>query len=222
MICAGGGGIPTMYDEHGKLHGIEAVIDKDLASALLAERARGGPARHRHRRRRRLHRLGYARAAPPRPGHPRRARAALDLPAGSMGPKVRGGLPVRPRHRQRGGDRLAGRHRRDRRRLGRHPGLPRSRLTWPPLGSPAPPTHASGAPGTPPRLILRPAAGPRGVPWARPAGGVPASRQTRSGGELSGSRPPARGRLLADTRPLPTTTSAGSGWPTSSPSSAPS
>jgi carbamate kinase len=37
VICAGGGGIPTMYDEHGKLQGIEAVIDKDLASALLAE-----------------------------------------------------------------------------------------------------------------------------------------------------------------------------------------
>ncbi len=36
VICAGGGGIPTMYDEHGKLHGVEAVIDKDLASALLA------------------------------------------------------------------------------------------------------------------------------------------------------------------------------------------
>ncbi len=36
VICAGGGGIPTMYDEDGKLHGVEAVIDKDLASALLA------------------------------------------------------------------------------------------------------------------------------------------------------------------------------------------
>ena len=36
VICAGGGGIPTMYDEYGKLHGVEAVIDKDLASALLA------------------------------------------------------------------------------------------------------------------------------------------------------------------------------------------
>jgi carbamate kinase len=38
VICAGGGGIPTMY-EVGKqrlLTGIEAVIDKDLASELLA------------------------------------------------------------------------------------------------------------------------------------------------------------------------------------------
>jgi carbamate kinase len=37
VICAGGGGIPTTYDESGKLHGVEAVIDKDLASALLAQ-----------------------------------------------------------------------------------------------------------------------------------------------------------------------------------------
>lgn len=37
VICAGGGGIPTMYGENGKLQGIEAVIDKDLCSSLLAE-----------------------------------------------------------------------------------------------------------------------------------------------------------------------------------------
>ena len=37
VICAGGGGIPTMYDEHRNLKGIEAVIDKDLCSSLLAE-----------------------------------------------------------------------------------------------------------------------------------------------------------------------------------------
>jgi len=39
VICAGGGGIPTMYDPTKKrwLTGIEAVIDKDLASELLAE-----------------------------------------------------------------------------------------------------------------------------------------------------------------------------------------
>ena len=36
VICAGGGGIPTMYGEDGKLKGIEAVIDKDLCSSLLA------------------------------------------------------------------------------------------------------------------------------------------------------------------------------------------
>ncbi len=37
VICAGGGGIPTMYGEDGKLRGVEAVIDKDLAASLLAE-----------------------------------------------------------------------------------------------------------------------------------------------------------------------------------------
>jgi carbamate kinase len=41
VICAGGGGIPTTYTEEPtpagrRLVGVEAVIDKDLASALLA------------------------------------------------------------------------------------------------------------------------------------------------------------------------------------------
>ena len=39
VICAGGGGIPTMYPSSGpgELVGAEAVIDKDLASELVAE-----------------------------------------------------------------------------------------------------------------------------------------------------------------------------------------
>ncbi|WP_107878604.1 carbamate kinase [Neisseria animaloris] len=37
VVCAGGGGIPTFFDKDGKLTGVEAVIDKDLCSALLAE-----------------------------------------------------------------------------------------------------------------------------------------------------------------------------------------
>ncbi|HEY4804909.1 MAG TPA: carbamate kinase [Paraburkholderia sp.] len=37
VICAGGGGIPTLYGEGHKLGGVEAVIDKDLCSALLAQ-----------------------------------------------------------------------------------------------------------------------------------------------------------------------------------------
>jgi carbamate kinase len=41
VLCAGGGGIPTMYSDEPavpgrRLIGVEAVIDKDLASALLA------------------------------------------------------------------------------------------------------------------------------------------------------------------------------------------
>jgi carbamate kinase len=36
VICAGGGGIPTAYDDDGNLRGADVVIDKDRASALLA------------------------------------------------------------------------------------------------------------------------------------------------------------------------------------------
>jgi len=37
VICAGGGGIPTVYREDWSLVGVEAVIDKDRAGALLAQ-----------------------------------------------------------------------------------------------------------------------------------------------------------------------------------------
>lgn len=37
VIAVGGGGIPVYRDEQNKLRGVEAVIDKDLASALLAK-----------------------------------------------------------------------------------------------------------------------------------------------------------------------------------------
>ena len=36
VICAGGGGIPTLYRPERQLQGAEAVVDKDLASSLLA------------------------------------------------------------------------------------------------------------------------------------------------------------------------------------------
>ena len=36
VICAGGGGVPTMPGPEGESVGVEAVIDKDLASDLLA------------------------------------------------------------------------------------------------------------------------------------------------------------------------------------------
>jgi carbamate kinase len=93
VVCAGGGGIPVMYTDEpvpaGKrLVGVEAVIDKDLASALLAKDLRadavaivtdvdavydgwGTPEQRAIRR-----------ATP-------EALAASEFAAGSMGPKVK-------------------------------------------------------------------------------------------------------------------------------------
>ncbi|MBD3784868.1 MAG: hypothetical protein IE926_18280, partial [Micrococcales bacterium] len=36
VVTAGGGGIPVVRQPDGRLHGVEAVIDKDLTAALLA------------------------------------------------------------------------------------------------------------------------------------------------------------------------------------------
>ena len=36
VVCAGGGGIPVIVTTAGSIRGVEAVIDKDLATALLA------------------------------------------------------------------------------------------------------------------------------------------------------------------------------------------
>lgn len=87
VICAGGGGIPTMYDEYGDLRGVEAVIDKDLASALLAEQleadllviATDVDGVYTNWGRENQRRLG--RVTPD-------DLAGLNLPTGSMGPKV--------------------------------------------------------------------------------------------------------------------------------------
>ncbi len=37
LVCAGGGGIPVARDGGGELRGVEAVVDKDFTSQLLAE-----------------------------------------------------------------------------------------------------------------------------------------------------------------------------------------
>jgi len=87
VICAGGGGIPTMYSADGTLVGADVVIDKDRASAVLAREVEAdlfvmatdvggvyadwGTSRHRLLRR-------------TTPGELR----ALRFAAGSMGPKV--------------------------------------------------------------------------------------------------------------------------------------
>jgi carbamate kinase len=90
IICCGGGGIPVIRDGRA-FHGVDAVIDKDLASARLAEEVGvdlfviatdvaqvalefGTPAE------RPIDRMTVAEA--------RRFLAAGHFPAGSMGPKV--------------------------------------------------------------------------------------------------------------------------------------
>ncbi len=87
VICVGGGGVPVVVDADRLLRGVEAVIDKDLAAALLArelgadalllltdveavEADHGGPA-----------------ARPIRAATPEELRS-LELPSGSMGPKA--------------------------------------------------------------------------------------------------------------------------------------
>jgi carbamate kinase len=88
VICAGGGGSPVVRDEDtGRLQGVEAVVDKDLTAALLAELLEADmlvlltdvPCVQR----------GYG------TGHAENIRhatpdelAAEQFPAGSMGPKI--------------------------------------------------------------------------------------------------------------------------------------
>ena len=42
VIAAGGGGVPVVEDSEGMLHGIDAVIDKDLSTALLGVEVKAG------------------------------------------------------------------------------------------------------------------------------------------------------------------------------------
>jgi carbamate kinase len=87
VICAGGGGVPVHRKSTGELEGIEGVVDKDLASSLLA-RNLGADC---------LMMLtdvpgvfdgwGSAGARRIRSAHPD-ALAGFDFPADSMGPKV--------------------------------------------------------------------------------------------------------------------------------------
>lgn len=91
VVAAGGGGIPVVRGEDGSLRGVEAVIDKDRASSLLARLVKADllvlltavpDVRLDYRRptERALRRLSVSEAR----GH----LAAGQFAAGSMGPKV--------------------------------------------------------------------------------------------------------------------------------------
>jgi carbamate kinase len=86
VVCAGGGGIPVVA-ERGRLRGVEAVIDKDLTAALLAESLDADrllmltdvPCVERD--------WGTEAATPIRSAHPSELRR-LPFEAGSIGPKI--------------------------------------------------------------------------------------------------------------------------------------
>ena len=87
VICAGGGGIPCAYDAQRKLHGVEAVIDKDLCSALLAEQLASDLLVIATDVSAVFSDWGQATQRTISAAHPD-ALAELDFAAGSMGPKV--------------------------------------------------------------------------------------------------------------------------------------
>lgn len=87
VICAGGGGIPVVRGSDGSLIGVEAVIDKDAASALLARQLGADALLLLTDVDAVYHGFGSEEAAPIAFLTPEEARA-LGAPAGSMGPKL--------------------------------------------------------------------------------------------------------------------------------------
>lgn len=90
VICAGGGGIPVVRRADGSLIGIEAVIDKDAASALLAG-ALGADALLLLTDVDAVYQDFATPAARPRPQLSADEARAFGAPAGSMGPKLSAG-----------------------------------------------------------------------------------------------------------------------------------
>ena len=92
VVCAGGGGIPVMHTDEPvpagrRLVGVEAVIDKDLASALLAKELRADVLAIITDVDAVYDGWGTAHAAAIRRASPE-ALAGAEFAAGSMGPKV--------------------------------------------------------------------------------------------------------------------------------------
>lgn len=87
VVCAGGGGVPVVRTETGDLRGVEAVIDKDLSAALLAHRLKADRLLVLTDVAAVMEGYGTDQAREVRRTTPEQLRA-IDLPAGSMGPKV--------------------------------------------------------------------------------------------------------------------------------------
>jgi len=87
VICAGGGGIPILRRDDGSMIGIEAVIDKDSASALLASQL-GADALLLLTDVDAIYRDFGTDIATPIPELTLNEARKLDLPAGSMRPKM--------------------------------------------------------------------------------------------------------------------------------------
>ncbi len=87
VVCAGGGGVPVMQDAAGVLHGVEAVVDKDLTAALLACSVQAEALLLLTDVESVQENFGTAQARPIRLATPGDMRAR-PFPAGSMGPKV--------------------------------------------------------------------------------------------------------------------------------------
>jgi carbamate kinase len=87
VVCAGGGGIPVVPQGDGTLRGVEAVVDKDLTAALLAEAVGADALLLLTDVEAVIDGYGTPQARPIRRATTRELRAR-SFPAGSMGPKV--------------------------------------------------------------------------------------------------------------------------------------
>ena len=87
VVCAGGGGVPVTQDAAGVMHGVEAVVDKDLTAALLACSVQAEALLLLTDVESVQENFGTAQARPIRLATPGDLRAR-PFPAGSMGPKV--------------------------------------------------------------------------------------------------------------------------------------
>jgi carbamate kinase len=91
VVCSGGGGIPTVRREDGRLDGVEAVIDKDLTAALIATHLKADVLLIATDVDNVVENWGTPDARPVLEVEPRRMReiaAEQRFAAGSMGPKV--------------------------------------------------------------------------------------------------------------------------------------